>query len=129
MATDKFHFQAITLPPYPAKFRSPDSTLLNGDCLKPGCRSRQTPGQLGAAGRALAAETNRDIMTEINESNSKSALKCIAIIACHFPLNDGEKKLLCVIANEIRLAFDLQGAVKPAPLQNEVGWAPREWFW
>jgi hypothetical protein len=70
-----------------------------------------------------------DIMTGFNESESKSALKCIAIIDCHFPLNDGEKRLLGVIANEIRLAFDLEGAVKPVTLLNELAWAPREWFW
>ena len=68
-------------------------------------------------------------MVETSKSGKNAALKCIAIIDFHFPLNDGEKRLLGVIANEIRLAFDLEGAVKPAPLQNEVAWAPREWFW
>ncbi len=68
-------------------------------------------------------------MAETSKSDKNAALKCIAIIDCHFPLNDGEKRLLGVIVNEIRLAFDLEGAVKPAPLQNEVAWAPREWFW
>lgn len=68
-------------------------------------------------------------MTGISEAEKKVALGCIAIIDCHFTLNDGEKRLLGVITNEIRLAFDLQGAVKPVPHRYEVAWAPREWFW
>jgi hypothetical protein len=62
------------------------------------------------------------MMAETSKSDKNAALECIAII-------DGEKRLLGVITNEIRLAFDLEGAVKPAPLQNEVAWAPKEWFW
>ena len=68
-------------------------------------------------------------MMETSKSDKNAALECIAIINFHFPLNDGEKRLLGVIVNEIRLAFDLEGAVKSAPLWNEVAWAPREWFW
>jgi hypothetical protein len=69
------------------------------------------------------------MMADISEAEKKAALGCIAIIDCHFTLNDGEKRLLGVIVNEIRLAFDLEGAVKPAPLQNDTAGAPREWFW
>lgn len=68
-------------------------------------------------------------MTKISEADTKGALRCIAIIDYHFPLNDGEKRLLGAIVNEIRLAFNMEGAVKPVPLLNEVAWAPREWFW
>jgi hypothetical protein len=68
-------------------------------------------------------------MTEISETDRNAAVKCISIIDCHFPLNGGEKRLLGAIANEIRLAFDLEGAEKPVTLLNEVAWAPREWFW
>jgi hypothetical protein len=68
-------------------------------------------------------------MTGISEAHKKAAFRCIAIIDCHYPLNEGEKRLLVAIENEIRLAFNMEGAVKPAPLQNEVAWAPREWFW
>jgi hypothetical protein len=68
-------------------------------------------------------------MTARSETDNNAALKCIAIIDCHFPLNDGEKRLLGVIANEIRLAFDLEGAVKVAALQSGAAWAPSEWFW
>jgi hypothetical protein len=68
-------------------------------------------------------------MTEISETDRNAAVKCISIIDCHFPLNGGEKRLLGAIMNEIRLAFNIEGAVKPAPLQNEAAWAPREWFW
>ena len=74
-------------------------------------------------------ETNGDIMTEISETDRNASVKCISIINCHVPLNGGEKSLLCAIVNEIRLAFDLEGAVKPASLPNEVAWAPKEWFW
>jgi hypothetical protein len=65
-------------------------------------------------------------MTAINETDRKVALKCIAIIDGHFPLNEGEKRLLGTIMNEIRLAFGLKGAV---PLLKETAGTPREWFW
>ena len=68
-------------------------------------------------------------MAEISKTDSNAALKCIAIIDCHFPLNDGEKRLLGTIVNEIRLAFDIEGAVKPVPPLNKTAGAPREWFW
>jgi hypothetical protein len=74
-------------------------------------------------------EINGDMMTEINETDRNASAKCISIIKCHIPLNKGEKMLLGAIVNEIRLAFDLEGAVKPAPLPKEVAWAPKEWFW
>jgi hypothetical protein len=78
---------------------------------------------------ALAAETEGVMTTKISEMDRKAALKCIAIVDCHFPLNEGEKRLLGTIVNEIRLAFDLEGAVKPVPLLKEAAWVPREWFW
>ena len=68
-------------------------------------------------------------MAEISEAEKKAALICITIIDSHFPLNDGEKRLLGVIMNEIRLSFDLEGAVQLALLQNRMVSAPREWFW
>jgi hypothetical protein len=67
--------------------------------------------------------------SKISETDRNAALKCIAIVGRHFPLNEGEKRLLNTVVNEIRLAFDLEGAVKPVPLLNEAAWAPREWFW
>jgi len=68
-------------------------------------------------------------MTEISETDRNAAVKCISIINCHFPLNGGEKRLLGAIANEIRLAFDLEGAIKPAQPLNEAAGMPGEWFW
>jgi hypothetical protein len=69
------------------------------------------------------------MMAEISEAENIAALRCIAIINCHFPLNEGERRLLGAVMNDIRLAFDLEGAVNTASLLNVVAWAPREWFW
>jgi hypothetical protein len=69
------------------------------------------------------------LMMEIIDTDNNAALKCIAIINCHFALNDGEKRLLGIIVNEIRLAFELEGAVKATALQSGAAWAPSEWFW
>ena len=68
-------------------------------------------------------------MAEISEAENIAALMCITIIDGHFPLNEGERRLLGAVINEIRLAFDLEGAVNPTSLHNVVAWAPREWFW
>ena len=68
-------------------------------------------------------------MEEISEAEKKAALMCITIIDCHFTLNISEKRLLGAIENEIRLAFDLEGAVRPASLHSGAAWVPREWFW
>ena len=68
-------------------------------------------------------------MKEFGETKRIAALRCIGIIDCHFPLNEGEKRLLSSIMNEIRLEFNLEGAVKPAPSLNGLAGAPREWFW
>jgi hypothetical protein len=59
----------------------------------------------------------------------KAALACIAIIKRHVPLNDSEKRLLLVIVNEIRQAFDLEGSSKPGLLVDDVYDAPEEWIW
>jgi len=69
------------------------------------------------------------LTAEIGKADRIAALRCIAITERHFPLNEGEKRLLGAIINDIRLAFDLEGAIKPAPLQKDVPWAPEEWFW
>lgn len=75
------------------------------------------------------AETKGDIMSEISKTDKNAALKCIGIVDGHFPLNKGEKMLLADIVNAIRLAFNLEGAVKPVPLLKETAEAPREWFY
>jgi len=68
-------------------------------------------------------------MAEISEAEKKAALMCITIIDCHLPLNDGERRLLGSIVNDIRLALDLEGAVKPASIRSGAAWVPRKWFW
>lgn len=71
------------------------------------------------------------MLTEAAEADRKTALACIAIVCGHVALNDGERKLLRVIENEIRLAFDLEGAARYGPLSDEVGAGetPAAWFW
>ena len=68
-------------------------------------------------------------MPEISDVEKKAALRCISIIDCHIPLNEGEKRLLGAVMNDIRLAFELEGAVKPASLNSGAAWTPRKWFW
>jgi len=68
-------------------------------------------------------------MSDICETEKKVALMCIAMIDCHFPLNEGERRLLCSVVNDIRLTFDLEGAVKPASHHSGAAWTPRIWFW
>lgn len=66
----------------------------------------------------------------IREPVCQVALECIAIVCCHTALNDSESRLLMAIENEIRLSFDLEGAVKPTPLLDDTtNETPEEWFW
>jgi hypothetical protein len=71
-------------------------------------------------------------MKESRADERSAALTCIAIIDGHLPLNDGEKQLLSVIKNQIRLAFDLEGAVRPEAMCDDSGMTsevPKVWFW
>lgn len=65
------------------------------------------------------------------EVDCTAALTCIAIVRRHAALNDEERRLLSAIENEIRLAFNLEGAVTLGPLSDNIntGKAPEEWFW
>jgi hypothetical protein len=65
-----------------------------------------------------------------NQIDQKTALTCIAIVRRHAALNDSERMLLKAIENEIRVAFDLDGAVKPGLLlEDTAGETPELWFW
>ncbi len=61
-----------------------------------------------------------------------AALACIGIIKSHLPLNSTEKRLLSAIENQIRLAFELEGAVRPEALCEDsciTSEIPKVWFW
>ena len=64
-----------------------------------------------------------------HEVGQEAASHCISIIRKHMPTNPGEKMLIESVVNDIRLAFALEGAVKPAPFTNGEIEAPEVWFW
>ncbi|WP_224962807.1 hypothetical protein [Geomonas subterranea] len=58
-----------------------------------------------------------------------AAERCIEIIGKRTPLNQEEINLLARIVNDIRVEFDLPGAVHPSKLEDGAGQPPKEWFW
>lgn len=58
-----------------------------------------------------------------------TAQRCIELIQGRIPLNEGEMKLLERIINDIRVEFDLLGAVHPMKLEDGYGEPPKEWIW
>ena len=59
----------------------------------------------------------------------KAPQRCIEIIQYRVPLNEGEIRLLERIVNDIRVEFNLPGAVHPSILEEGYGEPPKEWFW
>lgn len=59
----------------------------------------------------------------------QAAFVCLEIVTRHLPLTDGERGLLEAIQNQIRVTFDLPGAVKPEETIGNLISAPPEWFW
>lgn len=57
------------------------------------------------------------------------AEKCIEIISRRVPLTLEETRLIQLIVNDIRLEFDLEGAVHPSHLDGTRGKPPKEWLW
>jgi len=72
-----------------------------------------------------AAERSENITTQ---DSANSAAVCLDQIRMHTALNTGEVDLLEVIANDIKLAFGLEGAVGRASLARSSA-APADWFW
>lgn len=58
-----------------------------------------------------------------------TAMRCIEIIKRRTPLSHSEIRLLEVIINDIRVEFDLSGAVHPSKLEDGAGKPPKEWIW
>lgn len=57
------------------------------------------------------------------------AEKCLEIIGRRLPLTPEETRLIQLIVNDIRLEFDLDGAVHPSNLDGTRGKPPKEWLW
>jgi hypothetical protein len=61
----------------------------------------------------------------------KEAQKCIEIISKRLPLTTAESQLVKLIINDIRLEFDMEGAIQPSIFNNadseSRGGAPPEW--
>jgi hypothetical protein len=53
---------------------------------------------------------------------------CIGQIRMHTALNNEESNLLEALANDIRIAFGLEGAVQRITLSRTCQ-APEDWFW
>lgn len=66
-------------------------------------------------------------MTRVSKTGQDAACHCIALIKQHKALAEGEATLLAAIENDIRVAFDLEGAVHPVQVVN--GSPPEVWFW
>ena len=68
--------------------------------------------------------------TNVNrqKTGQEAAKFCISLIGQHSPLNEGERQLLASITNDIRLAFDLEGAIAPLSMTNGDE-APDVWIW
>jgi len=59
----------------------------------------------------------------------EEAKKCIEIIARRIPLTLEETRLLNLIMNDIRLEFELEGAVHPSLIDGSEGKPPEDWCW
>jgi len=57
------------------------------------------------------------------------ALRCIEIITERTALTASESLLLKRIINDIRVEFDLEGAVHPTTFEDGSGGPPKEWLW
>lgn len=57
-----------------------------------------------------------------------AALRCIELIKKRRSLNEGERDLLASLENDIRVSFDLEGAVRSANLTSADN-TPGTWFW
>jgi hypothetical protein len=53
---------------------------------------------------------------------------CIGKIQMHTALNPGEVDLIKALANDIKIAFGLEGAVERSSLERSCT-APADWFW
>lgn len=58
-----------------------------------------------------------------------TASKCIEIIGRRTPLTYNEIRLLQRIINDIRIEFELLGAVDQTDQEERRGAPPKEWLW
>jgi hypothetical protein len=65
----------------------------------------------------------------VDQRKQQAAERCIEIIEQRLPLTTGELQLLRLIINDIRLEFELEGAVHPSKLPGGDGNGPAEWLW
>lgn len=64
----------------------------------------------------------------VDLSEKQAAECCIGIIDQRLTLTPGESRLLQLIVNDIRLHFELDGAVQPLKLAGSSD-RPTEWCW
>jgi hypothetical protein len=79
----------------------------------------------------IAFEPGRAAERSVNntmQDSANSAAICLDQIHMHTALNTGEVDLLEAIANDIMIAFGLEGAVARTSLARSCA-APSDWFW